>query len=98
MMYYDNYQNRTTHIYQYLNRANYGSFDTFRAADEDSYILRLSWKHGYNQYFVDARISRRELLVNNPVNLLEETILDMLKLRDAKVRDVIFWTSCVELK
>lgn len=97
-MYYDNYQNRTNYIYHYLNRANYGNFDTFRAAEDDSYILRLWWKHGYNKYFVDARISRRELLANSPVKMIEETILDMLKLRDAKVRDVIFWTNCVELK
>jgi hypothetical protein len=69
------------------------SFLSFKlAADWDGYELSVSWKQGFNIWFIPCKVNRMFLL-NEPDKIFE-IIDNLIKLRDTKVRDIKFWTNC----
>lgn len=63
-----------------------------RSSEEDSYVIRISWRQGINTWMVHGKIDM-ESLIKFP-EILIEGIDHLIKVRDNKIRDIQFWTNC----
>lgn len=77
------------------NELDFGTMEAYRMAEEDAYGIVLFWRHGRNHYHVRGKITRQEIINGNPLWQVTE---NLVRLRDAKVEQVKYWTNCMDIE
>jgi hypothetical protein len=84
-------------VYSVPGLTEFGIVNCYELIDYNGYCVQLNWRHGQNNYQLKTTLSQLEILKHGIEYIIEE-LNNLVNIRDTKIKSVIFWTNCKDVR